>query len=196
METFERFLRLCAGRVGQLLNFSSLACDCGVSVDTARRWVSILKTSFILFLLPPHHCNFNKRIIKSPKLYFFDTGLTCHLLGIRTDEQLYAHPSRGSLFENLVVAEAVKAYTHQRREPPLFFWRDQTGHEIDLLIEDADKLYPVEIKSGSTFNTSMLDSLEWWTRLTATPPCNATLVYGGDQSYALRDFRIRPWFAI
>lgn len=196
LETFERFLRLCAGRVGQILNFAGLACDCGVSVDTARRWISILKTSFIVFLLAPYHRNFNKRIIKSPKLFFYDTGLASHLLGIRTDEQLYSHPARGALFENLIVAEVVKAYTHQRREPPVSFWRDQTGHELDLLIEEAGVLYPVEIKSGSTLNPSMLNDIEWWNRLTGNPATHATLVYGGDQRFTLREINIRPWFAI
>jgi len=196
LETFERFLKLCAGRTGQLLNFSSLAADCGVSVDTARRWISILKTSFIVFLLEPHHRNFNKRIIKSPKLFFYDTGLASHLLGIRTDEQLYSHPARGALFENLVVSEAVKTYTHHRREPPVYFWRDQTGHELDLLIEDAETLYPVEIKSGATVNPSMLDDLKWWNNLTGNPAVNATLVYGGNQQLTQNNINIRPWYSI
>ncbi len=196
LETFERFLKLCAGRTGQILNFASLANDCGVSVDTARRWISILKTSFIVFLLTPHHQNFNKRIIKSPKLFFCDTGLASHLLGIRTDEQLDSHPARGALFENFVVAEAFKAYTHQRREPPIYYWRDQTGHEVDLLIEEAATFYPVEIKSGCTVNPSMLNTLEWWTRLSGSPASHATLVYGGDQRFSQREINVRPWFAI
>ena len=144
LERFERFIMLAAGRVGQLLNYSSLANDCGISVDTAKRWFSVLKTSFLAFLLKPYHRNFNKRLIKSPKLYFYDTGLVCHLLGIRDAQQLQAHPLRGAIFENLIVAEVAKAYQHHRMQPPIYFWRDQTGHEIDLLIEEGTQLYPVE----------------------------------------------------
>lgn len=196
LETFERFLKLCAGRSGQLLNFSALASDCGISVDTARRWISILKTSFIIFLLEPHHRNFSKRIIKSPKLYFYDTGLACRLLGIRTDEQLFDHPSRGSLFENLVIAEVKKSYMHHRREAPIFFWRDQTGHEVNLLIEEAGMLYPIEIKSGATVSSSMFKDLQWWTRLSGAPAENATLVYGGEQHFTRHQIHVKPWFSI
>ncbi len=196
LETFERFLSLCAGRTGQILNFSSIAMDCGISVDTARRWISILKTSFIVFLLRPHHRNFNKRVIKSPKLYFYDTGLASHLLGLRNEEQLFTHPARGALFENYIIAEAMKAYTHHRREPPLYYWRDQTGHEIDLLIEEAGELYPIEIKSGATVNSSMFNHLAWWNRLAGQPPENSTLVYGGTESFSHHKTPVRPWFSI
>ncbi len=196
LETFERFMRLCAGRAGQLLNFSALASDGGISVDTARRWISILKTSFIVFLLTPYHRNFSKRMIKSPKLYFYDTGVVSHLLGIRNDEQLFAHPARGAVFENYIVAEAVKAYTHHRREPPLYFWRDQTGHEVDLLIEDGGILSPIEIKSGETVGSSMFEGLQWWSRLSGNPVERAVLVYGGDKAYEQNGVAVRPWFAI
>lgn len=196
LETFERFLKLCAGRAGQILNFSALACDCGIAVDTARRWLSILKTSFIVFLLAPHHRNFNKRVTKSPKLFFYDTGLATHLLGIRTNEQLYTHPARGALFENLIIAEIVKRYVHHRREPPVYFWRDQTGHELDLLIEAPNALYPVELKSAATVNPAMLSDLKWWNRLSGNPEAHATLVYGGEQSFVQGETQIRPWFAV
>lgn len=196
LNLFSRFLSLCAGRTAQLLNFSNLAADCGISVDTARRWISILNTSFILFLLPPHHRNFNKRMIKSPKLYFYDTGLLCHLLGIRQALQIPTHPLRGSIFENHVIAEIAKAYMHHRRTPPLFFWRDRTGHELDLVIEEAGELYPVEIKSGQTISTDMLDGMRWWINLSGRPPESATLIYGGDSSQSRQGMAIRPWFSI
>jgi predicted AAA+ superfamily ATPase len=138
LETFELFLKLCAGRIGQLTNYSALAADCGISVDTARRWLSILKTSFIAFVLPPYHRNFNKRIIKTPKLYFHDTGLACLLLGIRSTEQIFSHPLRGALFENYIMAEVFKAYVNPRRTPPIYFWRDQTGNEIDSMHPPGD----------------------------------------------------------
>jgi predicted AAA+ superfamily ATPase len=196
LETFERFLALCAGRSAQLLNYSSLASDCGVSVDTARRWISVMKTSFIVFLLSPHHRNFNKRVVKCPKLYFFDTGLLCQLLGIRDAGQLLSHPLRGAIFENYIIAEVAKAYLHHRRTPPLFFWRDRTGHEIDLLIEESGILHPVEIKSSQTLSADMFDGLKWWTKLAGLPPKMATLIYGGQDSFTRSDIAVRPWFAI
>ena len=196
LETFERFLRLCAGRIGQIVNHSSLAMDCGVSVDTARRWLSVLKTSFVVFPLPPHHRNFNKRVIKSPKLYFFDTGLACHLLGIREAAQLDRHPLRGALFEGYVVAEVAKAYWNHRRTPPIHFWRDQTGHEIDLLIEEGGALYPVEIKSGATVVSDMFDGLRWWSRLAGPAAGGGTLVYGGAEAYDRSGVAVRPWFSV
>jgi predicted AAA+ superfamily ATPase len=196
LNAFERFLALCAGRAAQLLSYSGLASDCGISVDTARRWISVLKTSFIVFLLPPHHRNFNKRVVKSPKLYFYDTGLLCQLLGIRETDQIVSHPLRGAIFENYVVAEVAKAYLHHRRTPPLFFWRDRTGHEVDLLIEKATLLYPVEIKSGNTMSPDMLDGLLWWAKLAGLPPDAATLIYGGDDAFTRNKVSVRPWFSV
>ena len=196
LNLFSRFLSLCAGRSAQLLNYSGLAADCGISVDTARRWISVLVASFIVFLLPPHHRNFNKRVIKSPKIYFYDTGLLCHLLGIRQADQLVNHPLRGPVFENHVVAETAKAYTHHRRTPPLFFWRDRSGREIDLIIEEAGALFPVEIKSGMTVSSDMLDGLRWWTALSGQSTACATLVYGGGEFQTRHGIAVRPWFAI
>ena len=196
LEVFERFVKLCAGRIGQLLNSSSLASDCGVSVDTARRWLSVLKTSFLVFLLPPHHRNFSKRIIKSPKLYFHDTGLACLLLGIRTAEQLVSHPLRGALFENHVVSEVGKAYWNHRRIPAFHFWRDQTGHEVDLLIEEGTTLYPVEIKSGATVAGDMMATLAWWSSLAGAEAGEATLIHGGLEAFTRNGIAVRPWFAV
>jgi uncharacterized protein len=196
LDVFARFLALCAGRAGQLLNYSGLASDCGLSVDTARRWISVLTASFIVFLLPPYHRNFNKRVVKSPKLYFYDTGLLCQLLGIREDAQIVSHPLRGAMFENYVVAEVAKAYHHHRRMPPIFFWRDRTGHEVDLLIEEAGRLSPVEIKSGNTLSSDMLDGLLWWAKLADLPPDAGTLVYGGDEAFTRNTVPVRPWFAV
>ncbi len=196
LERFGRFLLLTAGRTGQLLNYSSLANDCGISVDTARRWISVLKTSFVLFLLHPYHQNFSKQIIKSPKLFFYDTGLVCHLLRIRNPEQARTHPLRGALFENLIISEVAKAYLHNRRRPPVFFWRDKTGHEVDLLIEEEGGLFPLEIKSGQTIASDMFDSLRWWCRLAERPYKEATLMYGGDHRRTQNDISVRPWFSV
>ena len=196
LERFERFLALTAGRTGQLLNYTSLANDAGISVDTARRWISVLKTSFLIFLLPPHHRNFNKRMIRSPKLYFHDTGLVCSLLGIKTPDQARSHPLRGALFENLIVAEAVKTFTHHRLKPPLYFWRDQTGHEIDLLIDTGGQLFPVEIKSGQTVSAGMFDTLLWWCGHSGTEVESATLVHGGNEAFTRTGVAVRPWFSV
>ncbi len=196
LATFERFLSLTAGRTGQILNYTSLANDCGIALDTAKRWLSLLVTSFIVFLLQPHYQNFNKRIVKSPKLYFHDTGLACRLLGIKSADQARTHPQRGALFENLIISECYKAYTHQRQQPPLYFWRDQTGHEIDLIVEEGDSLYAAEIKSGQTVSTDMFDTLRWWSTQTGNPPETTTLVYGGDQTTTRNGIHVRPWSAV
>ena len=196
LERFERFLALAAGRTGQILNYSSLADDAGISVDTARRWLSVLKTSFLVFLLPPHHRNFNKRVTKSPKLYFYDTGLACNLLRIRSREHLLNHPARGALFENFVVAEVAKTYYHHRLQPPMFFWRDRSGHEVDLVLEDGADLFPVEIKSGETFVPRMLDSLKWWCRQAEQDVSTARLVYGGENPHTRNRISVCPWFSV
>jgi predicted AAA+ superfamily ATPase len=193
---FERFLSLTAGRVAQLLNYSSVANDCGVAVDTVRRWVSVLQTSFIVFGLRPHHRNFNKRIVRTPKLYFYDTGLLCHLLGIREVSHLTAHPLRGHIFENFIVAEVAKSYLHHRIVPPIYFWRDQTGHEIDVLIDAGDRLWPVEIKSAQTIDASAFGSLRWWTRLAGSDPGDATLVHGGSGVQTRDGMAVRAWFSV
>ncbi len=196
LTTFERFVKLCAGRVGQLANTSALAADCGIAVDTARRWLSALVTSFVVFLLPPHHRNFNKRLIKSSKLYFHDTGLACHLLGIRERGQLLDHPLRGGLFESYVVSEAAKGYWNHRRTPPIHFWRDQTGHEIDLLVEDGTRLYPVEIKSGATVASDSFAGLSWWSALAGASAGKPTLVYAGHERHDRGGVAVRPWYSI
>jgi predicted AAA+ superfamily ATPase len=156
----------------------------------------VLQTSFILFTLPPHHRNFGKRLIKSPKLYFFDTGLACRLLRIGSREQLESHPLRGLLFENFVVAEVAKAYYHHRRTPPLYFWRDRTGHEVDLIVEEGADPTPIEIKSGATLTADMLDGLLWWARTAGYPDSRSLLVYGGEDAATRHDIAVRPWFSI
>lgn len=196
LSTFEQFLRLCAGRVGQLLNYSSLANDCGVSVDTTRRWLSVLETSFLVFRLPPHYRNFNKRLVKSPKIYFHDTGLACYLLGIREADMLPTHPLRGALFENYVMAEVAKAFAHHRRQRQMHFWRDRSGYEIDLLLSREEDLYAVEIKSGQTVGGDDFDSLTRWGDLASQPLDRGTLVYGGDQAYQRNGISVRPWFGV
>jgi len=195
LETYQRFVRLCAGRNGQLLNFSSLAADCGISHATARQWVSTLEASFLVTLIRPHHRNFSKRLIKSPKLYFLDTGLLCYLLRISDAESLLIHPQRGAIFEAFVISETIKAFINVGIDPPLFFWRDRTGHEVDLLIEKGDELFPIEIKSGRTVVGDSFRGLKFWLALERNSQENGTLVYGGDKAFKRDAINVRPWFA-
>lgn len=178
---FEKFVRLCAGRIGQLLNLSNLATETGVDVKTASSWLSVLETSFIVFRLQPFYRNFNKRIVKMPKLYFYDTGLASALLGMENTSQLILNPYRGSLFENLIVVEMLKRRFNAGRVNNLFFWRDNTGNEIDLLIDNNNELIPVEIKSGQTISSDSFKGLEFWQKLQKTES-TGYLVYAGEMS--------------
>lgn len=194
LETFSRFVRLCAGRNGKLLNYSSLANDCGVAHTTAKRWISILEASFLVLLLRPHHRNFSKRLIKSPKLYFLDTGLLCYLLRIRSPEDLQIHASRGAIFESYVVSELHKGFVHRGREPDLHFWRDSAGHEIDVLVETGpESLVPVEAKSGETVTRDFFKGLDFWRELVGDPDAPAALVYGGDRNLLRRGVTVYGW---
>lgn len=193
LNTFQRFVRLCAARTGQLLNLSSLANDCSITHNTAKAWISILEASYIIFLLTPHHENFNKRIIKTPKLYFYDTGLACWLLSIQTPDQLNTHSLRGEIFESFVVSEFFKARFNQGLRPAYFFWRDRSGNEIDLLHQQGEKLIPFEIKSGKTMNQSYLKGLKKWGAIAGERSVNPTLIYGGDRSFKQNEFRIVAW---
>lgn len=175
---FERFIKLCAGRAGQLLNMSSLAIETGVDHKTIASWMGILENSFILYRLAPHHKNFNKRVVKMPKLYFYDTGLVCALLGIQNKEQLAFNPVRGALFENFIINELIKSGHNKGKPIPVFFWRDNTGHEIDVVIEKANELFPIEIKSGKTITSAFFTGLDFWCKISGQH--NGTIVYGGE----------------
>lgn len=196
LEIFQRFVRLCAGRTGQLLNLSSLAADCGISHTTTRQWISILQAGFIIHLLPPHFTNFSKRVIKSPKLYFLDTGLLCYLLRIREPADLTDHALRGAVFETYVVSELIKAFAHRGETPPLYFWRDRTGHEVDILIDTGKKLIPIEIKSGATVNNSFFDGLRYYMALGSAVAQPGVLIHGGDDLYERENFIVLPWFQV
>jgi len=161
---FQRFVRMVAARTGQLLNLNALAHDLGVAQTTARDWLAVLEASYIAFRLPPYHVNFGKRLVKTPKLYFHDTGLAAWLLGISDVRTLQVHPMRGALFENMLVLEYLKYCRHQGVANAMYFWRDNTGNEVDLLIERAGELWPVEMKSGATFQHEWLRGLHTWQR--------------------------------
>ncbi len=190
---FIRFLKLCAGRIGQLLNMNSLANDCGVSPNTAKSWVSVLEASFIIFLLQPHFKNFNKRLVKMPKLYFIDTGLASSLLEIQSENQLSTHYLRGALFENFIISEFIKTRLNQGLRNNCYFWRDNKGMEIDCIIESGNRLTPIEIKSGNTFNQDFFRNLNYWNKLSGNPVKNSYVIYGGDSSRDTKDGTLLSW---
>lgn len=180
---FTRFLRLCAGRIGQLLNKSSLAVEAGITIPTVDSWLSVLEASYITYCLEPNYKNYNKRIVKSPKLYFYDTGLACSLLGITSPEQVATHYLRGELFENLVITQFIKGDFNRGITPDLTFWRDSTGLEVDLIKTFGQDVFAYEIKSGRTFNQSYFDGLKKWSGLSGTPTDRLAVVYGGESSF-------------
>jgi predicted AAA+ superfamily ATPase len=194
--TFQRFIGLCAGRIGQILNIASLASDCGISVPTAKAWISILAASYIIFLLQPHYKNFNKRLIKSPKLYFYDSGLACSILKIESKDQLINYYGRGCLFESFIISELQKQRYNIGREPNLYFWRDKTGHEVDCIIEKAMELIPVDIKSGKTISSDFFDGIDYWCELSGNKPEASFLIYGGDEDQKRSKGNVLGWRSV
>ncbi|HEX7183271.1 MAG TPA: ATP-binding protein [Thermoanaerobaculia bacterium] len=193
LSAFQRFIRMCAARTGQLLNLSGLAIDCGITHNTARAWFSVLEASFIVHLLQPHHRNFNKRLVKTPKLYFYDPGLAAWLLGVQNPEQLATHPQRGALFETWVVSELLKARFNRALGSNLYFWQDRSGHEVDVVIEQGGTLVPVEIKSGQTVVKDFFGGLESWSRIAGDAGGRPWLVYGGDRRQSRSSVEVLPW---
>jgi len=190
---FARFMRLCAGRVGQPLNMSALATDTGTAVNTVKAWLAVLEASYIIFFLQPWHVNFSKRIVKSSKMYFFDTGLLCYLLGVGSPRQLETHHYFGNAMENSIIAELYKKRTNQGKLPSFWFWQDSKGNEVDLLIEENGVLRPVEIKSSQTFNTRLVSGLKMWQSLTGAAPEAQFLIYAGNQKMQLDSCQLMPW---
>lgn len=195
LTTFQRFVELCAGRTAQLFNASSLAADCGVSQPTAKAWLSVLETSFIVFRLPAFHANARKRLIKMPKLHFYDTGLVCWLLGIRTPEQLRSHPLRGPIFETWVTSEIIKHRANAGEWSGASFYRDRDAVEADLIIEHADRLTIVEAKAAQTAAASLFDSARRVKGLLASSPraTRAIVVYGGAENQSRTETTLIPW---
>nr|WP_242664267.1 ATP-binding protein [Chlorobium sp. N1] len=193
LSAFQRFIRLCAGRSGQLLNLNALGGEAGVSHSTARSWLSVLEASYLVHLLPPYHRNFGKRLVKSPKLYFLDVGLASWLLGIRTPETLMLHPLRGALFETLIVGEFLKDRYNRGLPPDLFFWRDNNGAGSDLVFEAGMKLQPVEIKSGGTVTSDYLRAGRRSGRFAGEEAGSPWLIYGGEESYRRNGVEVIGW---
>jgi predicted AAA+ superfamily ATPase len=176
---FEKFMSVLAGRTSQELNLTSISNEVGVDLKTVQSWIGILESSFIIYLLKPHFQNYNKTIVKRPKVYFYDTGLVCSFLRISNVSQLENHPLKGAIFETMIVIEMVKKYTNQGINPPLFYWRDKTGHEIDLIVDKGNLLTPIEIKSSKTINSDFFKNLKYWNHLSKMN--KAVLIYSGIQ---------------
>lgn len=193
MMAFEKFLRLCAGRIGQLFNQSNLANEIGVSVPTIKSWMSVLQTGFVTFLLPPYYRNYNKRILKTPKLYFYDTGLACALLGIRSADQLQQHFAFGALFENFIIVELMKRQLHQNIQPDFYYWKDNTGNEIDLLVPKGNDFYTLEIKSATRISTDFFRNLDYFQKLTKGGKDLSYLVYAGNEIQERSNVHVRGW---
>lgn len=193
MTAFKRFLKICAANVGSVLNVASLAKDAGISVVTANSWISILEASFVLLRLPPYYKNFSKRVIKSSKIYFCDTGLLCNLLNIFNREQLQESNLRGAIFENLIVIELMKAALFKGEEPQLYFWRDTNQNEVDLLCETDGKLEAIEIKSGETKNQKFYDGLKKFSEVSGISLSDTKVVYGGSDSYRGENQKFISW---
>lgn len=193
LATFQKFLSLCASRAGQLLNLSSLANETGITHPTAKAWLSALENSYIVFQLQPYHENFSKRIVKSPKMYFYDTGLLCHLLNIREPEQLHLHPLKGNLFENMMIAEYVKRMHHKNDLNDIWFWRDFTGKEVDLLAFEKGIIRLFEIKATQTIMADLFNGLDYVGKLFNKSIVSKNLVYGGIESQQRSYGNVIPW---
>lgn len=198
LDLFEKFIRLVAGRVGQLINASSLANEVGVTSPTITSWIGALKSTFICFSLMPHFKNFNKRIVKTPKLYFYDTGLLCYLLGVNSKEQLDIHPLRGNIFENFIISELIKDKANTGKESNYYFWRDQKGHEVDLVEDRSVSLFPIEIKMSQTFNSSFLKNINYLNKLQIekTPGLSekGELIYSGENEAIFKGVKLQNWY--
>lgn len=191
--TFQKFMRLAAGRIGQLLNFNSIANEIGVDLKTVKSWFSILETSFIIYLLPPHHKNYNKRLVKTPKLYFYDTGLACSLLGIKSPDELDSHWAKGALFENLIISDLAKNFYNKGQPPPFYFWRDNTGNEIDLIIDEGTKIKSIEIKSAGTIHPDSFKGLNYYKELSKNKNVNSFLIYSGKVNSKRKTGNVLSW---
>jgi len=193
LHLFQKFMRLAAGRIGHIVNYNSIATELGVDLKTVKSWFSILEASFITFFLQPHYQNFSKRLLKSPKLYFYDTGLVCSLLGIRKEEEVDVHWAKGALFENLLIADMMKNYYNRAQIPPLYYWRDSTGNEVDCIIDEGVRKKSVEIKSGSTIRSDFFKGLDFYNRISLTPSAQSYLLYNGIRSTKRPEANVITW---
>jgi uncharacterized protein len=190
LHLFQKFVKLCAGRIGNIFNASNLANEVGVSVPTINSWLSILEASYIIFLLKPYHSNINKRLVKSPKLYFYDVGLASYLLGINDLNQIDTHPLKGALFENLIALEIIKLFYNRAINPDLYFYRDSNYNEVDFICVLANKLIAIEVKSSQTYHGSFLKNLEYFSDLFKSKLKQGLLVYAGEAEQDILSFKL------
>ncbi|MCK5589183.1 MAG: ATP-binding protein [Candidatus Pacebacteria bacterium] len=190
---FQKFIKLLAGRVGQVLNIASLANDTGISPNTAEEWISILEASYIVFRLQPYYANTNKRLIKSPKVFFYDTGLLCALLDIDSEKELETHFSIGHIFENFIISDCIKLINNRQLAVKLYFFRDKHGNEVDLILDNGSTQVPIEIKLSSTFNDNFLKGLEYWKNNFGNNETKPILIYGGNEEFKLKQNKIISW---
>jgi predicted AAA+ superfamily ATPase len=195
LTAFQTFIKLCAARVGQLVNFTALGNDANVSDLTVKRWISILEASYIVFLLRPYHVNLGKRIVKTAKLYFYDPGLICSLLKI-SQEDLASHPNKGNIFESFIISDILKNYYNKGIDPRVYFWRDKTEHEVDCILEEKQKLVPIEIKAGRTFNQRFLDGLNYWNTLAKDKSKQGFVVFAGASKQVRAHGALVSWQSI
>lgn len=193
LNNFTRFLQLCAGRTGQILNMNSLAVDAGISTNTAKSWLSVLEASYIIYFLQPFYKNFNKRIVKSPKIYFFDTGLVCSLIGIENEFRVKNYHSKGALFENLMINEFLKNRLNNGLTPRLYFWQNKTKQEVDLIVEQGGDITAYEIKSSMTMNHQHFSNLRYWQNLSGESTDNLNVIFGGDANCKTADGNYISW---
>lgn len=191
--TFRQFLEICAGRIGQNVNLSEIGNMIGLSYQTVQKWITVLETSFIVYILRPYHRNYNKRIVKSPKLYFYDTGLACALLNLRQVDDVNRHFAKGALFENFVLNEILKNQINRNLAPRNYFWNASGFHEVDLLIDLGNRLLPVEIKSGRTINSQFFDALQYFQNISGASPSDSYLIYGGDEVQTRSTAQVLGW---
>jgi len=190
LSVFQKFVKMCAGRVGQLLNLNSLGNDVGISHTTAREWLTILVASYIVFLLEPYHPNIKKRLVKSPKLYFYDVGLASYLLGIENESHIDHYPLKGSLFENMVLMEILKYRFNQGKRNNLNFYRDSAGNEIDVVYNIAQYVLPIEIKAGETVAADFFKGFKVLEKVTGNFPLGKLIIYGGSREETRRNTKI------
>ena len=193
LNSFQRFMRLVAGRTGQLLNYSSIANELGHELKTIKSWFNILETSFVIFFLQPHHKNYSKRLVKTPKLYFYDTGLACSLLGIKNENEINLHWAKGALFENMIISDIMKNYLNRAQIPSMFFWRDSTGNELDCLIEESLRVKCLEIKTSTTLHPDFFKGLNFYKNLSNSDEENLYLIYGGAKNVSRKEATVLSW---
>lgn len=192
LDTFQKFLKICAANVGQIFNANQIGSNLGISANTAKDWLGILEASYIVFRLQPYFTNIKKRLIKSPKLYFYDVGLVSYLLDLKSDDQVFSHYLYGNLFENMVVCDVLKSYTNNGQEPSIFYLRDEAGHEADLLFKEDGKLNIAEIKASQTIRPEFMKNINYWSKQGLEIE-SQLLIYGGIENQVRTGYSVRSW---